>query len=698
MMNLGGHFGVWDYSIFFTMLLASSAIGIYYAFKAAKKPQAPKSMGVVPVAMSLISTSISPVAMLGIPAEMYFYGVGFIMIQLGLLFTVLLTNRIYMPMFHNLDVTSAFQYLELRFNRTLRTICSVSSALQMIVYMSIVLYGPALALQQVTGVNLWLSVVSIGVVCTFYTTVGGIKAIVMADVFMSFIKYASIILLAVKGTVDVGGWQIVYEKNRDSQRLYLFDFHPDPTVRHSAWSLVIGGTFLWLTMYAVNQGWVQRYLSMPNVAAVRRAMWVNLMGVIALQSLLCYVGLVIFARYSDCDPISTRQVTAADQVTQVFYSGTYPQWHMHSGESSIIGRTAASSGKVEEGGKSIFRHGHTGSYPGVPGLIVSGIFSGGLSGVSASLSSLATTTLQDIVKTYIKPDLGDRAAGILLKVLTVVFGVIVVAMVYVAQQMGDVLQSALSILGIVGGPLVGVYSLGIFVPFANSIGATAGLVAGVATLSWISVGAYLRRPLHWRPPVSVDGCVPLYLNATGLEQPVLPAANIDAHNSQIEYIYRLSYLWYSFLGAVIVLVLGSFVSLLTIRWSKPVEERLLIRITCKCSRRGTERNVKSPSVSSDISPDGGPFFVEPIVPDSSHHNLAQLGVSNRSSVTPLTTGTKQKRVKELIFRKFNGTIQNKVSNGNDVQMSSITAGNMESSRDECRGTTSHEVKFISPPT
>ncbi|XP_049270247.1 sodium-coupled monocarboxylate transporter 1 [Rhipicephalus sanguineus] len=626
-MNFGARFGVWDYSIFFTMLLASSAIGIYYAFKAAKKPQAPKSMGAIPVAMSLISTSISPVAMLGIPAEMYFYGLGFIMIQLGLLFTVLLTNHIYMPMFYNLDVTSAFQYLELRFNRTLRTICSVSSALQMIVYMSIVLYGPALALQQVTGVNLWLSVVSIGVVCTFYTTVGGIKAIVMADVFMSFIKYASIILLAVKGTIDVGGWHSVYEKNLDSQRLYLFDFRPDPTVRHSVWSLVIGGTFLWLTMYAVNQGWVQRYLSMPNVATVRRAMWINLLGVIGLQSALCYVGLVIFTRYNDCDPISTRQVAAADQVNPFFVM-------------DILG-----------------------SYPGVPGLIVSGIFSGGLSGVSASLSSLATTTLQDIVKTYIKPDLGDRAAGILLKVLTVVFGVIVVAMVYVAQQMGDVLQSALSILGIVGGPLVGVYSLGIFVPFANSIGAITGLVAGVTTLSWISVGAYLRRPFHWRPPVSVNGCVPLYLNATGLEQPVIPSVNIDAHNSQIEYIYRLSYLWYSFLGAFIVLVLGSFISLLTVRWSKPVEERLLIRITCKCfSRRGTQQDAKSPSVDNEISHGIGPFFVEPIVTDSSQHNLAGLATSSKSPVTLLTTSKKQKPLEELAFRTLNGTVQNKVSN------------------------------------
>ncbi|XP_077552859.1 sodium-coupled monocarboxylate transporter 1-like [Haemaphysalis longicornis] len=548
-MHSGGYFGVWDYAIFFAMLLSSSAIGIYYAFATANKPQAPRSMGVIPVAMSLISTSISPVAMLGIPAEMYFYGLEFVVAQVGLFFTVLLTNYVYMPKFYNLQVTSAFQYLELRFNRTLRTICSVSSALQMTVYMSIVLYGPALALQQVTGVNLWLSVVSIGVVCTFYTTIGGIKAIVMADVFMSFIKYASIILLAAKGTVDVGGGQNVFERNLGAQRLNVLDFRPDPTVRHSVWSLVIGGTFLWLTLYAVNQGWVQRYLSMPSVAAVRRAMWVNLLGVVALQTALCYVGLVIFARYSECDPISTRQVTAADQLNPFFVM-------------DILG-----------------------NYPGVPGLIVSGIFSGGLSGVSASLSSLATTTLQDIIKTYIKPDLGDRASGITLKILTVVFGVIVVAMVYVAQQMGDVLQSALSILGIVGGPLVGVYTLGIFVPFANSIGAITGLVSGVVALSWISVGAYIRRPLHWRPPVSVDGCVDLYLNVTGLEQPVLPSVDIDAYNSQIEYIYRLSYLWYSFVGALIAFVLGCLISLVTARWSSPVDEQLLIRFSWNWLRR-----------------------------------------------------------------------------------------------------------------
>lgn len=102
-------FGVWDYSIFFFMLLASSGIGIYYAFASAKKPQLQRSMGVVPVAMSLISTSLSPVAMLGIPAEMYYFGIQFIIIQLGLVVTVLLTGHVYMPMFYKLDVNSAFQ-------------------------------------------------------------------------------------------------------------------------------------------------------------------------------------------------------------------------------------------------------------------------------------------------------------------------------------------------------------------------------------------------------------------------------------------------------------------------------------------------------------------------------------------------------------------------------------------------------------
>ncbi|KAL1425395.1 hypothetical protein MTO96_019191 [Rhipicephalus appendiculatus] len=95
-------------------------------------------------------------------------------------------------------------------------------------------------------------------------------------------------------------------------------------------------------------------------------------------------------------------------------------------------------------------------------------------------------------------------------------------------------------------------------------------------------------------------------------------------SSQIEYIYRLSYLWYSFLGAFIVLVLGSFVSLLTVRWSKPVEERLLIRLTCNCFlRRSTRQDIKSPSANADISHGIGPFFVEPIVTDSSHHNLVR---------------------------------------------------------------------------
>ncbi|CAN8021541.1 unnamed protein product [Ixodes persulcatus] len=535
-MPVEEQFGVWDYSVFFSMLLASSGIGIYYAFTSARKPLAPKSMGVVPVAMSLISTSLSPVAMLGIPAEMYFFGIQFIVIQLGLLVTVLLTNHVYMPMFYNLDVTSAFQYLELRFNRTLRTICSVSSTLQMVVYMAIVLYGPALALQQVTGVNLWLSVLSIGAVCTFYTSIGGIKAIVMADVFMSFIKYASIVLLAVKGTLDVGGPDVIFQKNLDTGRLQLLDFRPDPTIRHSVWAMVIGGTFLWLTLYAVNQSWVQRYLSMPSIQAVRRqvnptlALWVNLVGVVVLQSLLCYVGLVIFAAYSDCDPVSTKQVTAADQVRAVLIA------HVR---------------RREEGIPS----------PTYPSILLKSCALIGVTRSCKRLSFFKVIFLCSRSKSLDKVSRGNVCLGVLGE--PVVFGVIVVVMVYVAQQMGDVLQAALSVLGIVGGPLVGVFTLGIFVPFASALGAIVGMITAMATLSWITVGAYIRRPMHPRPSVFVDGCTDLYFNVTGVEHATLPTVDVDAHNFQIEYIYRLSYLWYSLLGVIIVLLLGSIISVLT---------------------------------------------------------------------------------------------------------------------------------------
>ena len=90
---------------------------------------------------------------------------------------------------------------------------------QMIFYMSIVLYAPALALSAVTGTSKWTSIISVGAVCTIYCTIGGIKAVLWTDVFQSLLMFTAMIIIIVKGTSDVGGLEQVYQRALNGSRI-----------------------------------------------------------------------------------------------------------------------------------------------------------------------------------------------------------------------------------------------------------------------------------------------------------------------------------------------------------------------------------------------------------------------------------------------------------------------------------------------
>ena len=95
--------------------------------------------------------------------------------------------------------------------------------MQMVLYMSIVLYAPALALSAVTGMSKWASIVSVGFVCTIYCTIGGIKAVLWTDVFQSFLMFLAMIIIIVKGTYDVGGLHVVWERAQLGNRIEFFE-------------------------------------------------------------------------------------------------------------------------------------------------------------------------------------------------------------------------------------------------------------------------------------------------------------------------------------------------------------------------------------------------------------------------------------------------------------------------------------------
>ncbi|XP_077555158.1 sodium-coupled monocarboxylate transporter 1-like [Haemaphysalis longicornis] len=519
------------------MLVVSAAIGVYYAFWGTRKETTDeflmggRTLRVLPVALSILASFMSAITLLGTAAEIYVYGTQYMLIVVSYCLVIPASAYLYMPVFHGLQITSVYEYLEMRFNHVVRCMGSMTFTLQMLVYMSIVLYAPALALSQVTGIGTWTSVLSLGLVCTFYTSIGGMRAVVWTDVFQIVLMFGAMLMVVILGTIDLsGGLKAVFDKAHDGDRLELFNVHLSPTVRHTMFGTTIGTFFTWMTIYAVSQAMVQRYLSIPTVAGARKAIWLNLPGLSFLMIICAMSGLVMYARYHDCDPIMTKKVSASDQLLPLYVMDVL------------------------------------GNIRGLPGLFVSGIFSAALSTVSSGMNSLAAVALEDVVRRYIARDMSDRSATALTRILAVAFGCIAIALVYGAQMMGNVLQAALAIFGIVGGPLLGVFTLGIFFPFASSLGAGVGIVTSLVTTIWIGGGAFYYKPAVDMPKRSVNGCLAEYFNITH-QDPTnatffrVPIPDVD--NKGIPFFYRISYVWYSMIACSLVVIVGIIVSLLT---------------------------------------------------------------------------------------------------------------------------------------
>ena len=129
-----------------------------------------------------------------------------------------------------------------------------------------------------------------------------------------------------------------------------------------------------------------------------------------------------------------------------------------------------------------------GDVPFVPGLFVAGIFSGALSTVSSALNSLATVASQDLVVGACSVRLSERAAIWTSKILVVAYGFFSYGLVFVVKNLPGMLEAALRIFGIVGGPVLGAFTLGMFCPWANSKGAVVGMLVSLALTMWIGMG------------------------------------------------------------------------------------------------------------------------------------------------------------------------------------------------------------------
>lgn len=92
----------------------------------------------------------------------------------------------------------------------------------------------------------------------------------MTDTFQAAVLVGSLLLIVFWGADLSGGWLTIWQDSQNTDRIELFNVDSSPTVRHSLWSVVIGGTFYWTTMFCSNQASVQKYLSVQSISQVRK--------------------------------------------------------------------------------------------------------------------------------------------------------------------------------------------------------------------------------------------------------------------------------------------------------------------------------------------------------------------------------------------------------------------------------------------
>ncbi|XP_017682461.1 PREDICTED: sodium-coupled monocarboxylate transporter 2 [Lepidothrix coronata] len=424
------------------------------------------------------------------------------------------------------DSTERFQYLELRFNKIVRLAATLIYILQTILYTGIVVYAPSLALNQVTGFDLWGSVAATGIVCTFYCTLGGLKAVVWTDAFQMIVMVAGFLTVLIRGTSLNGGPTKVWEDAHEGSRLNIFDFDADPLRRHTIWTIVIGGTFTWLGIYGVNQSTIQRCISCKSEKHAKLALYLNLLGLWTVLACAVFCGLVMYSHYKSCDPWTADFISAPDQLMPYFVMDIFS------------------------------------SMPGVPGLFVACAFSGTLSTVAASINALATVTFEDLVKKGF-PNLSEKMSTWISKGLCVLYGVLCTSMAAAASLMGGVVQASLSIHGMCGGPMLGLFTLGIVFPCANWKGALGGLLAGITLAFWAGTGSFIYpAPPTKSIPLQLSTLNCTLANGTASLTTAAPTAAPERPLLADTW-YSLSYLYFSAIGCLGCAIIGLLISYIT---------------------------------------------------------------------------------------------------------------------------------------
>ncbi len=448
-------FGWINYSVIGLYLLILVGIGFYFSRRESSTDDYFKAGGRVPwwaAGLSIFGTQLSAITFMAIPAKTYATDWGMFLFSMMAVAVAPLIVFVFLPFYRRLNITTAYEYLEKRFNLAARLIGSLMFITLQFGRIGIVLFLPSIALSVVTGIDVGLCIVLMGVLSIVYTVLGGIEAVIWTDVLQVVVLLGGALLCLVMISLRLeGGFGGLMDLAFSDDKFHIFNFDFDLT-SPTFWVVVLGGIGANIISYGSDQTVVQRFLTTKDEKSAADSIWTSAALVVPGSILFFGIGTALFAFYRLHPALmSPTALDNTDAIFPYFIVTQLPQ--------------------------------------GVAGILIAGVFAAAMSSLDSSMNSVATVVTTDFFQRF-RPNADEHQSLQVAKWTTGVVGVsgTAFALLMASWDIKSLWDQLNLFIGLFAGGLGGLFLLGMFTRRANGAGSVTGLV--VSALVQFLVKAY----------------------------------------------------------------------------------------------------------------------------------------------------------------------------------------------------------------
>ncbi|MCH1507867.1 MAG: sodium/solute symporter, partial [Akkermansiaceae bacterium] len=449
-------FGVVNWIVVVVYLLGMVAIGYWFMKREAASSTEAYFRGGQKIpfwvaGLSIFATMLSAITFMAVPGTAYATNWNGYIGQWPILLIVPLVVMFYLPFYRRLNITTAYEYLEKRFNVATRVIGSATFMLFHVGRVAIVLYLPALALSSVTNIDIYAAITVIGVLCVIYTVMGGIEAVVWTDAIQAIVLIGGALLCfgLVVSQVDGGMGAIGLAMSEQGKGITASWSLSDISIGKGSTSgfvLFVAFMLANLPSYTSGQDVVQRYVTTSSEKEAAKSLWMNIVMVLVGSAIFFGLGTALYVFYQSKPELMDPALPKTDSVLPFFIMQNLPV--------------------------------------GVAGLIIAGVFAAAQSTISSSLNSVATAFVTDVYGRLLKPESSDERRLKVAKWVVISLGVVGIGVSCLLAKMGTdgVFMLFNRFIGFALGPLGGLFALGIFSRRPNGRAGLLALISGVVSV------------------------------------------------------------------------------------------------------------------------------------------------------------------------------------------------------------------------